>query len=99
MQIPPSVAQPAVKYLYQGFQFVNSTIPLAHHRAPSASVPSFAYPGAPYSPYGVQYAHATNLGTCMVNLGLMYPTQMVPQCATPHIHYQFQALLAPMPNY
>lgn len=39
--------------------------------APSVVIPMFAYPGAPYAPYGVQHGQTDNSG-------VMYPAHMFP---------------------
>lgn len=99
MQIPPKITQPTVQYQYQGFQSANSGVPLSHPGEAPIVVPPHAYLGAPYASYEVQYAHATNSSTHMVNSGLMYPAQMVPQVSTPQTHPQFQAPLVPVLHY
>lgn len=74
-QIPTQIVQPTVHNPYQG---VKSKMPLPHPRAPSAVIPLFTYPGAPYAPNGVQHDQT-------INIGAMYPTQLFPQVVSPPV--------------
>lgn len=74
-------------------------MPLAYLGAPSTVGHPHAYPVAPYALCGVRHGQIINPSIQMVNPGLMYPTQMFPQCDTPYIHPHLQAPLALVPYY
>lgn len=75
LQIHSQVSQPTAQYPYQDLQ---SGMPLAHPGAPYATVPPFAYHGAPYSPYGVQPSQIVSA---------MYLAQMFPQSALQAVQF------------